>query len=51
MLSALASEPGVRLPGARRHEARLRAETEGVEVPLELLDELLEKLEGFAASA
>jgi (2R)-3-sulfolactate dehydrogenase (NADP+) len=39
-------EPGVRLPGARRHEARLRAETEGVEVPLELL----EKLEGFAAT-
>jgi len=47
MLSALANEPGVRLPGARRHEARLRAETEGVEVPLELL----EKLEGFAATA
>ncbi len=47
MLSALAAEPGVRLPGARRHESRLRAETEGVEVPFELL----EKLEGFAASA
>ncbi len=47
MLGALADEPGVRLPGARRHESRLRAETEGVEVPFELL----EKLEGFAASA
>jgi (2R)-3-sulfolactate dehydrogenase (NADP+) len=44
MLSALASEPGVRLPGARRHEFRLRAETEGVAVPTELID----KLEAFA---
>jgi (2R)-3-sulfolactate dehydrogenase (NADP+) len=46
MLAALANEPGVRLPGARRHEFRLRAETEGVEVPFELI----EKLEGFAIS-
>ncbi|MDH3386482.1 MAG: Ldh family oxidoreductase [Gammaproteobacteria bacterium] len=47
MLAALAAEPGVRLPGARRHESRLKAETDGVDVPLELI----EKLEGFAASA
>ncbi len=47
MLSALADEPGVRLPGARRHEARLMAETNGVEVPAELI----EKLEGFASVA
>ncbi len=46
MLAALAAEPGVRLPGARRHESRLRAETEGVEVPYDLL----EKLEAFAAT-
>jgi len=45
MLTALAHEPGVRLPGARRHESRLRAETDGVAVPIELL----EKLENFAA--
>ncbi|MDH3636190.1 MAG: Ldh family oxidoreductase [Gammaproteobacteria bacterium] len=46
MLTALAQEPGVRLPGARRHETRLRVETDGVTVPIELL----EKLENFAAS-
>jgi (2R)-3-sulfolactate dehydrogenase (NADP+) len=46
MLTALAAEPGVRLPGARRHEFRLRAETEGIEVPCELI----EKLEGFATA-
>ena len=45
MLDALASEPGVRLPGARRHEFRTKAASQGVEVPLSLL----EKLEGFAA--
>ena len=44
LLAALASEPGVRLPGARRHEFCLRAETDGVEVPLDLI----EKLENFA---
>ena len=44
MLGALAAEPGVRLPGARRHEFRRRAETEGVSVPLELI----ERLEAFA---
>ena len=47
MLGALAAEPGVRLPGSRRHEFRLRAETEGVEVATDLID----KLEAFADSA
>ena len=46
MLAALAAEPGVRLPGARRHEFRARAAAGGVEVPLELI----EKLEQFASS-
>ena len=45
MLTALANEPGVRLPGARREEFRKKAEQEGVEVPLELIN----KLEAFAA--
>jgi (2R)-3-sulfolactate dehydrogenase (NADP+) len=44
MLDALAGEPGVRLPGERRHEFRAKAASQGVEVPLSLL----EKLEGFA---
>ena len=46
MLGMLAAEPGVRIPGSRRHEFRSRAEEEGVEVPAELID----KLEAFAAS-
>lgn len=46
MLTALASEPGVRLPGDRRHAFREQARVRGVEVPLELID----RLEGFAAS-
>ena len=45
MLSALADEPGVRLPGGRRHQCRLQAEQQGVEVAMELID----KLEAFAA--
>ena len=44
LLNALADEPGVRLPGARRHNSRQRAENEGVDVPLELI----ERIEGFA---
>lgn len=47
MLAALASEPGVRLPGERRHAFRRRAGQQGVEVPAELV----EKLEAFAAQA
>ncbi|MFA9421254.1 MAG: Ldh family oxidoreductase [Gammaproteobacteria bacterium] len=45
MLTALVSEPGVRLPGARRDEFRQKAVQEGVEVPLELIT----RLEAFAA--
>jgi len=45
MLSALANEPGVRLPGVRRHDSKKQAEENGVEVPQELID----KLEAFAA--
>lgn len=44
MLAALAAEPGVRLPGTRRHEFRRRAEAEGVKVPMDLI----ERLEAFA---
>ncbi len=47
MLTALAAEPGVRLPGARRHEFRRKVEAEGVAVPGELVD----KLEAFASGA
>ena len=43
MLSALSAEPGVRLPGLRRHEFRHQAEQQGVEVAQELID----KLESF----
>ena len=45
MLTALASEPGVRLPGDRRHAFRQQAQTHGVKVPAELI----ERLEAFAA--
>lgn len=45
MLTALVSEPGVRLPGARRDAFRKKAEQDGVEVPLELIN----RLEAFAA--
>jgi (2R)-3-sulfolactate dehydrogenase (NADP+) len=45
MLTALASEPGVRLPGARRDEFRRQAEQDGVQVPIELID----RLEAFAS--
>jgi len=47
MLAALTAEPGVRLPGARRHAFRRRAEAEGVRVPVELI----ERLEAFASPA
>jgi len=46
MLAALAGEPGVRLPGVRRHDSRHDAEQNGVIVPQELID----RLEAFAAS-
>ncbi|MEM7194037.1 MAG: Ldh family oxidoreductase [Pseudomonadota bacterium] len=44
MLTALVEQPGVRLPGDRRHQCRQNAEREGVSVPLDLL----EKLNAFA---
>ena len=44
MLTALMNEPGVRLPGNRRHEFRREAEENGVQVPAELV----ERLENFA---
>ena len=47
MLAALAAEPGVRLPGARRHEFRKQAAASGIEVPQSLID----KLEEFARPA
>ncbi len=47
MLAALAAEPGVRLPGARRHEFRKQAVASGIEVPQSLID----KLEEFARPA
>ncbi|MEM7563982.1 MAG: Ldh family oxidoreductase [Pseudomonadota bacterium] len=47
MLTALMQEPGVRLPGSRRHEFKTRAQTQGVEVPQELID----RLEDFAGAS
>jgi (2R)-3-sulfolactate dehydrogenase (NADP+) len=46
MLTALLSEPGVRLPGSDRYKFKLQAKKNGVEVPRELID----KLEAFAVS-
>ena len=46
MLAAALDQPGARLPGDRRHEARQRAEREGVEVP----DRLHAQLENYASS-
>lgn len=43
MLEAMRSEPGVRLPGDRRHAHRAGAERDGVEVP----DALHERLLGY----
>ena len=45
MLTALTNEPGVRLPGSRRHEFRRQAQEQGIAVPQELID----RLEEFAA--
>ncbi|MFT5504864.1 MAG: (2R)-3-sulfolactate dehydrogenase (NADP+) [Gammaproteobacteria bacterium] len=44
LLTALASEPGVRLPGSRRHETRRDVMENGVNVPQDLID----RLETFA---
>ncbi len=40
LLQALASEPGVRLPGDRRQQCRQNAEEVGVSVPVALIDRL-----------
>ena len=45
LVAAMLSDPGVRLPGARRLELRQRAEREGIEIP----DTLLAKLKELAA--
>ncbi|HEX7557986.1 MAG TPA: Ldh family oxidoreductase, partial [Usitatibacter sp.] len=37
LVAAMTAEPGVRLPGERRHANRERAAREGVSVPAELL--------------
>ncbi|MDH5453193.1 MAG: Ldh family oxidoreductase [Paracoccaceae bacterium] len=42
MLSAMQSQPGVRLPGARRHANRKLAEQQGVEISREFAAELTE---------
>ena len=43
--AALAAEPGVRLPGDRRHADRSAAEVRGIEVP----DDLMTVLSDYAA--
>ena len=45
LATVLTSEPGVRLPGDRRHEHRRAAERDGVEVP----EDLLARLEGYCS--
>lgn len=45
MLQSLATEPGVRIPGDRRHQFRRKAQESGLEVPVDLI----EKLEAFAS--
>ena len=40
LVRAVTAEPGVRLPGDRRHEHRARVECDGVAVPAELLAEV-----------
>jgi len=41
MLAELVNEPGVRLPGDRRHQCRIDAENHGVDVPLALYNKLI----------
>jgi (2R)-3-sulfolactate dehydrogenase (NADP+) len=44
LAAAIEAQPGARLPGDKRHEARRKAEREGVDVP----EDLLAKLKGYA---
>jgi (2R)-3-sulfolactate dehydrogenase (NADP+) len=45
LATAVAAQPGARLPGDKRHAHRVTAAREGIEVP----EELIEKLKGYAA--
>jgi (2R)-3-sulfolactate dehydrogenase (NADP+) len=42
LVAAMLADPGVRLPGDRRHAARLRAAAEGVDIPDPLYRQLLQ---------
>ncbi len=44
LVSAVEAQPGARLPGDKRHEARRKAERDGVDVP----EDLVVKLKGYA---
>lgn len=46
LLAAMAAEPGVRLPGSRRTQARKHSRTSGIRLP----DELWQKLEHLASA-
>jgi (2R)-3-sulfolactate dehydrogenase (NADP+) len=47
LIAAMLADPGVRLPGDRRHAARARAATEGVDIP----DPLYRQLQQLAGRA
>lgn len=49
LMEAYTSQPGTRLPGVRRQELRAKAETDGVEVPDNLLEQLEKRAVGPAA--
>jgi (2R)-3-sulfolactate dehydrogenase (NADP+) len=42
MVAAMTADNGVRIPGDRRHQLRVKHEREGVEVPQALLDKIAE---------
>ncbi len=41
LAAAIDGQDGARLPGSRRHAARARTETEGISVPIDLLDRII----------
>jgi (2R)-3-sulfolactate dehydrogenase (NADP+) len=45
LAAVIESQPGARLPGSRRHERRAHAEQAGVDVPIDLI----EQLEGYCS--
>src|SRR5690348_4812876 len=51
LLEAITAQSGARLPGARRLEARARAEAGGVAIPVSLHDDLTARAAGRAADA